>query len=190
MQTFFVAAFYIGLLWGSAFVPAAASSCPDSLEQHLQSDLKLPFREFDQSETSGWRPLAKAECNAEAAILIERYIGANEKVQPVLSWHLAQTLAFAGDYKRAIPAAKQTLWAEPRPEMADFMWNDYVLATIAFLEADSGKFATHRDNLADAANRGAEGPTRQINRMNLAVVDRLRACFGKPYKVALECSGQ
>lgn len=161
--------------------PATAADCTALMQQHLQTDLALPFAEFDQNDAAGWRALSAVGCEADAAILIEKYIAAQEHPHPVLTWHHAQMLARTGDYGRAIRIARLTLRPEDGEAKNGFQWNDYVNATIAFLQGDDASLKHFRERLAVAAARFP------INRPNLVSVDRLQSCFGKPYKDAYFC---
>lgn len=59
----------------------------------------------------------------------------------------------------------------------DLAWNAYVLASVAFLQNEREELIHRRQLLANAK------PT-YGNNINLAVVDGLVQCFGKPYKYA------
>ena len=160
---------------------ASATDCAALLQRHVQTDLALQFAEFDQNEAGGWRSLSAAGCDSEAAILIEKYVAAQEKPHAVLVWHRAQMLARANDYPQAIQVARLTLRPDKSEAAAEFQWNAYVNATIAFLLGDGESLKLHREHLATAT---AKSP---INRPNLTSVDRLQLCFGKPYKEAYSC---
>lgn len=160
---------------------ALAADCAALAQQHLQTDLTLPFAEFDQNDAAGWRALSAAGCDSDAATLIEKYIAAQEHPHPVLVWHQAQMLAKAGNYVLAIQIARLTLRPEESEAKGEFQWNEYVNATIAFLQGDNESLRLHRERLAIAS---AKFP---INRPNLVSVDRLQACFDKPYKEAYSC---
>lgn len=162
-------------------IAAAAADCTGLLQQHLQTDLALPFVEFDQKDGAGWRSLSAAGCDAEAAILIEQFVAAQERPHPVLVWHRAQMLARAGNIVQAVQVARLTLRPRESEAQAEFQWNAYVDATIAFLQGDGASLQLQRERLAVAA---AKFP---INRPNLLSVDRLQSCFGKPYKEAYTC---
>jgi len=82
---------------------------------------------------------------------------------------------------QAIQIARLTLRSEEGEAKSEFLWNEYVNATIAFLQGDSESLNLHRERLAVAS---AKFP---INRPNLASVDRLRSCLGKTYKEAYLC---
>lgn len=163
--------------------PASASTadCAALMRQHVQTDLALPFAEFDQNEAGGWRSLSAAGCDSDAAILIEKYVAAQENPHSVLVWHRAQMLARADDYAQAVQVARLTLRPEGSEANAEFQWNAYANATIAFLLGDGESLKLHREHLAAAS---AKFP---INRPNLASVDRLQLCFGRPYKEAYSC---
>jgi hypothetical protein len=141
--------------------------------------MALSFDAFDQDDHQGWRPLADAGCEAEAAALIEAWAGRQAHAPQVLTWHRAQMLARAGRTDDAIAAARQTL----RGDIDDsgFDWNDYANATIAFLQGDKPALQDSRDRLAAAVARS------EFNQPNLRSTDRLLRCFGQPYKVAYEC---
>lgn len=158
---------------------AHAADCGALLQQHLASDLALPFDTFDQDDHQGWRPVSDAGCDAEAATLIETYAGKQAHPHPVLAWHRAQMLARAGRTADAVDAARNTL--RGGEDASGFDWNDYANATIAFLQGDKPALQASRERLAAAAARQA------FNQPNLRSTDRLLRCFGQPYKVAYDC---
>lgn len=166
-----------------AFGPvlASAADCDALLKQHLVSDMKLDFQQFDQDEHQGWRALSSAGCDLQAVTLIEQYSATQAHPHPVMAWHRAQILAKAGKTPEAIEATKQTL--RPRGSDADsgFDWNDYANATIAFLQGDLPALKLNRERLAASAK------VAQINEINLKAVDRLVRCFGQAYKAAYDC---
>ena len=86
---------------------ALADECGAMLRQHLATDMSLSYEEFDQTPGKGFRVLAIAGCNAEAASLIQAYIATNDAPQKSLRWHIAQLSASAGDYQTAISSARQ-----------------------------------------------------------------------------------
>ncbi|HZW61790.1 MAG TPA: hypothetical protein VFF04_06215 [Candidatus Babeliales bacterium] len=57
------------------------------------------------------------------------------------------------------------------------LWNDYVYATMAFLNNDMPKLKLYRDKIAN-------GPIFNGKKLNLDVVDNLIQHFGQPYSVA------
>ena len=158
-----------------------AADCPGLLKQHLASDLALAYDAFDQDDHQGWRPVEDAGCDAEAAALIAAYAARQARPHPVLAWHRAQMLARAGDMADAIEATRQTLRPPHSDDESGFDWNDYADATIAFLQGDEPALLASRALLADAATRSP------FNGPNLKTVDRLRRCFGQPYKIAYQC---
>jgi hypothetical protein len=62
---------------------------------------------------------------------------------------------------------------------AAFKWNDYVLATIAFLERDRAAFDRYRNALAAAATM------HDGNAMNLRLIDALGRHFDLDYRQAV-----
>jgi hypothetical protein len=161
-----------------------SADCALLLQQHLRSDLALPFEAFDQDDATGWRPLGAAECDAESAQLIEAYIAARATPHPVPRWHAAQALAKAGDYARAIEVARQTRRPDAGEAVSEFPWNACADATIAFLQDDRSALDKNHNHLAAASAKSA------MNRQNLVSVERLQRCFGqqyKPYKQAHRC---
>lgn len=156
------------------------SDCSDALARHLETGLDLSYEEFDQTMDRGFRALANMGCQAEAADLIERYIEANDAPQRSLTWHVAQLRAFTGDYERAIPFARASLNENEVIGPESLHWNEYVLATIAFLERDRNALVRHRDHVAGGID-GHPG-----NRMNLRLLDSLVRHFEESYQHALE----
>ena len=88
---------------------------------------------------------------------------------PLLYWHEAQARAMHGQPQQAVGLFRKSI--KP-PEQSFGGWNEYVRATIAFLEGDREALETERANLA------AKVPA---NDLNLGVVDGLMACFGRHY---------
>ena len=162
------------LLLLSTATAAWAADCDALYEAHLKTDLDLSYEAFDQTEGQGFRPLA-GECPAEAANLIEAYIEHNEATQGSLMWHVAQLRASAGDNVRAIEAAQRCLREE---DTGDFMWNDYVQATIAFLAHDYDSLLKHRDAVASRAD------VHPGNAINLKLINALVTHFGQSYAYA------
>ena len=64
----------------------------------------------------------------------------------------------------------------------DFDWNDYVLATIAFLQKDRAAFDLHRSSLKGNASKSP------LNAANVAAIERLALCFEKAYAAAYACN--
>jgi hypothetical protein len=156
---------------------AAEPDCEALYRAHLESDLGLAYEEFDQTPGRGFRVLAMNGCSTAAADLIEAYIAINEASQRSLRWHVAQLRATAGDYPRAIASARQALSDAEDFTIRPLRWNDYVLATIAFLERDREALVRHRD-------RVAEGKEHPGNAMNLRLLDALVRHFDESYAYA------
>lgn len=143
--------------------------------EHLKG---LSWHQFDQTQGKYWRELADGKRFAEAAKLIEHYLTLHpeleEGVQRIngsnLHFHAAQCWAFANDNKRA---QKHLSESKHAASDGDFLWNDYVEGTSAFLRGDRDALLASRNMLY------AKGAA--INQPNLAVLDGLLAHFGQPY---------
>jgi len=158
----------------------AAGNCDDFLEKHLESDMGLSYEEFDQTMDSGFRVLASQGCHSEAADLIERYIKVNSAEESSLRWHVAQLRAMIGDKGEAVRYARTTILEDEDFSERALRWNDYVLATIAFLEGNQEKLKNHRDKVAEGVG---EHPG---NELNLRLLDALIDHDGSDYSTALK----
>lgn len=158
----------------STAAAAAPVDCAALYRAHLETDLKLPYEKFDQELGGGFRQLDAQRCFKEAGDLLEAWMRANGKDDESVRWHVAQQRAQQGDYAEAIRYAKGTL--DDREDLAKhpLRWNDYVLATIAFLQHDRAALVAHRDRIA-------EGASYQGNAINLRLVDALVANFDGSY---------
>lgn len=158
---------------------AEALDCEALYQQRLKSDLVLDYQSFDQTEGRGFRALvATPGCEKQAADLIEAYIAANGAKQRSLRWHIAQLRATQGDAAAAIAAAKTVLSDKDDHVPGALRWNDYVRATIAFLEKDRPALQRHRD--AVAAGRDEHFG----NALNLNLLDNLLQHFERDYAFA------
>jgi hypothetical protein len=115
------------------------------------------------------------------AILIDQYLERNketlEEWQMIgLVWHAGQMYAFNNEYELAKIRFLQAINPHEPPDTA-ILWNDYVYATLAFLENDLAKLKLYRDKIA-------HGPSFNAKKLNLEVVDRLIRHFGQPYSIA------
>ena len=158
----------------------AEDNCQKLLEKHLESDMDLSYKEFDQTMDSGFRALSAQGCDSESADLIERYIEVNSAEQSSLRWHIAQARAMSGENSEAIRYARTTLVEKEDFSERALRWNDYVLATIAFLEGERESLISHRNNIADGVG---EHPG---NELNLRLIDALVDYSGTDYSAALQ----
>ncbi len=165
-------------LSGFICAPASAVDCQAELKKHLRSDLGLSYKQFDQTDGKGMRPLTYAGCAKEAADLILVYMQVNKNFTPSMTWHVAQQRAMQGENVIAAHYGRMSL-----KETEDFVtqplrWNDYVLATVAFLDGDLATLKIHRNKVAEAK------ASFWGNEMNLHILDKLIKNFGKGYKEA------
>ena len=153
----------------------AHADCAALFVVHQQTDMVLSYELFDQSEASGFRVLAQAGSYAEAERLILQYVQENGKdgSNGALWWHAAQMSASAGNYAQAARHAKRSL--SNRPANGPLLWNEYVLASIAFFERDRPTLQRYRDVIA------ARGKDFWGNRMNLNLLDTMLEAFDLGY---------
>jgi hypothetical protein len=142
--------------------------------------LSMSYDIFDQSEY-GWRQYAKEGCYCQTGVLIDKYLDKNKNLlqdwQLIgITWHAGQLYAFDNDYETAKLRFNHSLNPN-EPKNTPILWNDYVYATIAFINNDMSKLTFHRNIIAN-------GSTLDLNKKNLAVVDSLIQHFGQPYSVA------
>jgi hypothetical protein len=171
---------FLVVLFFSVNLVYAKDDCQALLEQHLESDMDLSYQEFDQTMDSGFRQLSAQGCHSESADLIERYIEVNSAEQSSLRWHIAQSRAMAGQNTEAIRYARTTLLEEEDFSERALRWNDYVLATIAFLEGNREQLLFHREKIAEGVG---EHPG---NELNLRLIDALVGHSGTDYSAALK----
>lgn len=162
------------LLISLALSAAVKADCTSLFAAHQSADMALPYEAFDQSEGKGFRALAEAGCPAQAERLILLYLGANggNRNDGTLWWHAAQMAASAGNYEQASQHAKKSLGESDKGPL---MWNDYVLASIAFFDRDKTRLQHHRDLIA-AHGRDVWG-----NRLNLNLLDAMLEYFDLDY---------
>lgn len=141
----------------------------------------LDFEHFDQRTTlpSNARSLGEAGCYAEAAEATEDYLANGPVGTPgeraMMTFHLAQYLAMAGDERAAARAVTLARRSDLPPDY-HIDWNSYVAGTRAFLIKDRPALDLARSALRA---RGTAGDT-----MNLDRLDRMAVCFDQPYATA------
>jgi hypothetical protein len=170
----------------AATAPAATASDAQRCQFDFNASLALGQDAFDQDMNGGWRALAQRPgCEGVAADLIHAYRSNLENHLSILYWHEGQLRADIGQYPEAI-----RLMESSRKPGDSLGWNSYVDATIAFLRGDRTALAAARAELA-ALPRPAGFEDRTLPNglhvtwpMNLAVVDGLIRCFGRPYREA------
>ncbi len=144
--------------------------------------LDLPYEIFDQTPGKGWRKQGEnLGCYLKAAKMIDEYAAANqhrltEDQHRILKWHAGQMYAFADRYGLARERFSRSLWLH-EPKDTPVLWNDYVLATIAFLDRDFPELVNCRQKISEGQKMDGRIP-------NLDVVDGLIRCFDRSYKEA------
>ena len=157
--------------------------------------LALDYERFDQDRAEGWRPLAdRPGCELAAAEALAAYRTENagkidDRQRRSLMWHEGQLRAAAGQTPTAIDLMDLSRVGEPYIENVL-----YAEATIAFLRGDRAALLKARATLAAlpkpegfdiAVAKAKERSGLTVTwPPNLEVVDRLVACFGRPYAEA------
>lgn len=127
-------------------------------KNQYESFMKMSPFEFDQ-ETQGWRSLAKDGRNLEAAFLIKDYVVRNreriitptedesDKALEIMQFHIGQLFALAGieHYVEAIEAFNLSYYKE-----GGELFNEYIRATIGFLENDIKKVDFAIENITNS----------------------------------------
>jgi len=155
---------------------------PDPCQVDRRAMLALGMDAFDQDLQGGWRRLSERPgCEGAAAGLIRDYREFMLDRIPILLWHEGQLRANLGETEQAIRLLDRTRRASGDERAA--WWNPYVDGTIAFLRGDRAGLAAARSRLAAVA-RPADTPAGRAWPPNLAVLDGLIHCFGRPYREA------
>jgi hypothetical protein len=161
-------------------------------ERQREELLELPFAQFDQQEGSGWRPLYEVRCYTRAADLIADYMKRHSDLVErhpelanqvyILPAHAGQMYALAGRYDVAIDYLQS---ANQKTSQALIHWNAYMAATIAFLRRDRDDLLKQRELIArQPPMPKSPGVPEWMagKKVDLDVVDRLIACFDKPFE--------
>ncbi len=155
--------------------------------------MALVEREFDQDMEGGWRKVAALGCDLEAADLIKEWRTTHDSKSTTLYWHEGQLRAAAGQKDNAI-----VLFDKARKDPADdaeWGWNLYVDASIAFLANDKPSLMAAREKLAALPEPESlktmvdvhGKPAKMDWPMNLDVLDRFIRCWGLSYNEAYQC---
>ncbi len=179
----------------AVFVGSTATADESACQFDQDEMLRLDFNAFDQSYDQGWRVVAEQEgCELAAADLIRNYIEHHQTDHVIIVFHEAQLRAKAGQIDRAVELFRQTRIEDG--QMTAFGWNEYVDASIAFLERDRQALVDARDRLTSLtrpSNLGARdrhgNPIEIEWPPNIGMVNGFVACFDKSYKQAYDtCS--
>lgn len=173
----FILLIFLNLISSKLF---ASKSChiPYFEQQKL---LNLTYQLFDQTPGEGWRKISDLKCYIQSAQLIDEYI-ALHKLSLLdwearnLTWHSGQLHAFAESYDDAKLRFSSSINLDEH-EDTKILWNNYVYATISFLNKDLAELTKNRDKIAN-------GPDFDGIKMNLNIVNNLIKCFNYPYKIA------
>ena len=136
----------------------------------------LPYRQFDQTP-AGWRQMADRKKFAEAARLIEFYLPRHPELslseQAMLHFHAGQLFGFVNDRENALRHLDQSAVPDATAGFPT-KWNDYTVATKAFIKGDHAEFSAARERMAI-------GVVSEQDKVFLGTIDWLRERFGQTY---------
>lgn len=136
------------LAWLTAIVMAAVMGCGSGGDQAF---LRLSWEDFDQSRTSGWRPLAERGDYADAARMIEAYLDHHDGLLPAQRgysrFHAGQLWAMDGETARALALFDRATVRSMPPEFPQ-SFNALVVGTRSFLRGDMATVVASRDEVA------------------------------------------
>lgn len=178
-------------VWTGAAIGEEATA--DPCVEDRPALMAMDYWTFDTS-AEGMRSVAeKPGCELAAADLVEDFhaqlratggpvtmdhegqtiiLSENGEIE-TLYWHEGQLRALAGQTEAAAALFRKSVKPEDESNLG---WNDYVRATLAFVEGDRETLLSEREALASEVRPGHE--------VNLRVVDGLIACFGRSYEAA------
>lgn len=182
---------------GANLAKASFGQCVTAQEKERL--LALDENAFDQDLSGGgggWRAIAAKEgCDIAAADIIRDYREKHASTGHVITWHEGQLRAMGGDDKAAIALFGKSRVPEEKNGRG---WNQYVDASIAFLEKDKPALMRARESLAgipvppnvalkdgvfEVPNNSGT-PFKMRWPPNIDVVDGLIQCFEKGYRNA------
>ncbi len=173
----FLLIFFLCLGIGTAESLADEKKSCDSLFKEQSEKISLmTIKEFDQTPGEGWRALDQNRCYEEGAKLIQLYREKTNNKASQLYFHAGQLLAMTKKNEMAIQEFEKSLFPE-NVATGDFLWNDYVKGTIAFVARNRTDLKMYREKLAAKAER---------NRANLRILDKLLERFEMSYVEALQ----
>ncbi|ATD08743.1 hypothetical protein SIO17_16875 [Pseudoalteromonas piscicida] len=160
------------------FSVQASMLCRDSFDTVRNNMTNMNYKSFDQTPNSGWRVLYNQGCYLEAAMLIEQYKTMTGEQQASLQWHLFQNYAMAGKREQAIEVG-EALLLSAKNNPAEFLWVEYIAASVAFLKEDRVTLMKMRNKLAAQADFFP-------NKVNLKVLDSLVDNVKSSYQAAYQ----
>jgi len=154
----------------------SASDCATIYSAEHADIAGVTLEKFDQTEGSGWRRLADANCFSEAESLISDYLQTHSGASGLYT-HLGQLQLRQNKLKDAAVSLKKAQRKED--PSSEFKFNSFVLALAAYAEGNRGDFEMYRENLV--LHRENYG-----NKMNLHLLDAVYENFDKRYMDILE----
>lgn len=149
--------------------------CDALFNQLDQKKNSQSLKEFDQSFHNGWRILEAEDCYLEGAILIQNYMKEKGSTDQNLYFHAGQLYALNNDYSPAIALMRKSLLSA-NAKTNDFLWNEYVLGVIAFLDRNQSDLLKYKNILQEKGG---------VNTNNTTILIKLLNNFNLPYSTAL-----
>lgn len=182
----------------AALLLLASNSATESCAVDASKFLDLPFDQFDQDLSGGWRKLKQDGCIEQAAEILSEYRSnrhdLNDGQRSALLWHEGQLYAFLGKVDRAVP-----LMLAAVPPNDDGSFSEYAIGSVAFLRRDKHGLIRARNRLSsmkrpsdwpDFIETTFEGKKVQVSTPwppNLNSLNGLIRCFDIPYSRAYFC---
>ena len=179
----------LSLLLSFAVPDARQTACDHEREEVLALD----FVAFDQTEGSGWRPLYRAGCYAQAAQLLRDWRERNESAPNIILFHEAQMWAYAGNSASARELFAQTYRDDG--SVGAVTWNLYVDGNLAFLQRDRAGLeaaaaaleSVPKPSSWDKAVDAHGQPIALPWPLNLNVLEAMLRCWDATYEIAAHC---
>ena len=160
------------LIASAQFFTSCASRPKDADRAAL---LSLPWQQFDQTPSSGWRIYAQREQHREAAELLEVYLKRHNELtvrqRAVSHYHAGIERVLSGNTPAGISHLNKSIVPEKTPGLSDD-WNDMVIATRAFLVGDRTALLGAKERVARLPVSSVQWPDYPTN---------LLKHFGEPY---------
>jgi hypothetical protein len=162
--------------WLTAILFLAVIGCRAGEDEAF---LDLSWEAFDQSPTSGWRPLAGRGDYAGAARMIEAYLDHRHDILPAQRgysrFHAGQLRALHGETDEALLHFDRATVTDMPPEFPQ-SFNVLVVGTRSFLRDDMAAVRAARDEVAAMTGLTAR------DSMFLDALDLLTRCEGLTYR--------
>lgn len=150
------------------------NTCQQQLADASTIALSMDYKTFDQTPGKGLRSFT-VNCQYQAFLSIKFYLQNKEGLTQTqvrnLTFQAAQALASSGKEKESLIYFKR---AKTEINTTQLLWNEYIDATIAFIEKDIERLKHNRRLIAAQVNYVG-------NQINLRIVDQFIEKFDQKY---------